>query len=363
MGEDSIENTAETYELVRKLIDLNKAYYLSLCDQLPKRKKSDLSSSSSYFVELIEDLAHENAQNKFSETLTNQLLDESLSQLVNYDKYAVHLVDNIIDDLKTINFHEDVLTAAFDRPLSVVVHETPSHGDQHDRSDNSNNIDKDNDNDDQFDQNSSISLNSTCYSSDFQHYNNRRHSADVDKLLEQETHFDRDTDDESNSAIMRRHSFNTVTNYVKKFNFHHHHNHHKSKTHATCREARPHRQQSVNVKPATNESRSKMIIFDKKFKRPIINITSEAEGAHLPCESLAYGGRLHFSKSNPDLDSAMQFKQYRKVTLKNLLNKSPNNLRKEYSATATLIGNSTFLKQLVDEICHDAFAQTQTLLK
>lgn len=168
------------YHLLRKLIDLNKAYYLSLNSQLPSIDATNFSKNS-FYVELIEDddLASTSfVQQNFSENLSTLLLDESLSKLSKYDQFASNLVEDLFNDLRTsslddlVNLHSSSNFISFiGSPLNVIIPE------------NDELLERDN-----FDGYSTLTSNSTnsssyYYGKHIDSFIHRRHSADVEKIL------------------------------------------------------------------------------------------------------------------------------------------------------------------------------------
>jgi hypothetical protein len=140
-------------------------------------------------------------------------------------------------------------------------------------------------------------------------------------------------------------------------------------------------------KTSVKQNQQKTILFDKKLlKKPVINVAlmlTNSENENEEDLTREYDVRILSCKSSPNLNHSHhhnqhqhhhhhhhhnnhhlrvnQFKQYRKVTLKNLLHKSPNAyLNKKEStgllgsgaiATASsLLSGSSYVKSLVDEI-------------
>lgn len=126
----SLTSPMHFYRLVRKLIDLNKAYCLSLSSQL--ESDDECTEAVSEHTVVADDADADTDENaggpsskhqstgdhrKYSEQLTDQLIDESFDQLAKYDQFAVGLVDDLFTEL----LRENTAVHDYSSPLNIVI--------------------------------------------------------------------------------------------------------------------------------------------------------------------------------------------------------------------------------------------------
>lgn len=350
------------YKLLRNLIDKNKSYFFKLnFEQEPRIKSNEHAicnnqECASFLVELVEDLNECDTksviESKFSDLVSNELLNDSFDLINKYDQFANNLVNKIFDEFKQENY-------PLNETESEIKIQIPNDTSSASESEINNQSAK---------RNPSYLL--------------RRHSADIDthlsrNRLSQNNYLLPDINECSQNELIseyptRRHSLNNTNNSLN--------------TSFT-------KLKSFN---SVNRLNNKPIMFNSHCSKPTIIIDYEEDNNKSKATNLNFearksklndsdsevairssGGQFDKSKSNN------QFKQYTKVTLKSILNKSPTSnkplyqIHNQFTSSdlsqsqlylnnlhyENTIKNSDFVKNLMNDLFVESFEYTRNIIR